>query len=128
MDLQTILAFVVAIVTGIHVKTIVGLILLDVVLGIAEAVKEDIFDFRLVADFYRTMVLPYILAFVAFVVAAQLIAVDLLGPLGYLVSEGALWAAWLAIILSLGGSILGHLKALAIPLPELESNRWHSEP
>lgn len=33
MNLDSILAFVVAVVTGVHVKTILGLILLDVVLA-----------------------------------------------------------------------------------------------
>lgn len=118
MDWDAILAFVVAIATGVHVKTILGLILLDVVLGVAEAVREKVFDWRMLADFYQTMVLPYVLAFVALVVAAQLIAVDLLGPMGYLVGDGALWTSWLAIVLSIGGSIVGHLKALGISLPE----------
>lgn len=118
MNFQDVLGILLAIVMGIHVKTILGLILLDVVLGIAHAIKEKRFDWRLVAEFYSSMVLPYLLAFAAFAGVAKLVSVDLLGPWGYLLGDGMVSLAWLTIIAHLAESIMAHLKGLAIPTPE----------
>ena len=118
MDIGAVLDILLGILLGLHVKTIAGLIVLDVVLGIAHAIKEKRFEFGYMADFYSTMVLPYVLAFAAFAGVAKLVSVELLGPWGYMVGDGMVNLAWLTIIAHLAESILAHLKGLAIPTTE----------
>ena len=121
MDWQVALDVLLGIVTGIHVQTILGLILLDVALGIAEAIKLKKFDLYFVADFYQSMVLPYLVAFAALSGVTKIVSIEALGPWGYLVGDGLMSLAWLAIVGNIGKSILGHLSALAIPLPEADA-------
>lgn len=95
-----------------RVLTIAGLILLDVLLGIARALREGKFDVAKVAQFYKTMVIPYVIGYLAFYLFAKIAVEDLLGPLGYTASEGMIWITWVALVLAIGKSALDNAKAL----------------
>jgi len=56
-----------------QVKTVAGLVLIDVVLGVAAAIRAGIFDWQKLADFYLTNVLPYILGYAVFFVAVNFV-------------------------------------------------------
>jgi len=46
-----------------RVSTILGLILLDVCLAVAAAVRQGAFQARRLAEFFRTMVVPYMIGY-----------------------------------------------------------------
>ena len=112
---DTVMALVIAFFQDPRVLTILGLIVLDFVLGVAGALRTDKWDWKKVANFYQTNVLPFILGYLAFYVAANLIPdFKLLGDWSYLVGEGALLIAWGAILASLGSSIILHIRTLGL--------------
>lgn len=96
-----------------RVRAIVALIALDVLLGIAAALKSGEFDWQKIARFYQSNVVPYVLGYLAFYLAAKVI-IDptVLGDWADIVGESAITVAWAAILASLGNSILGHIKKL----------------
>lgn len=102
-----------------RVQTLAGLIILEVFLAVASAVKKGEFAWRRLADFYRTMVIPYLLGFLGFFLAGKFITLSLLEPYDALVGEGAIWLAWIGLIFNLVADIYAKAKELGIPLPEL---------
>jgi hypothetical protein len=58
---------------GSMLPTILGLIALDVVFGVAASLKAGVFDWAKVAQFYKTMVAPYVLVYLAVFVALGLV-------------------------------------------------------
>ena len=101
-----------------RVQTILGLIFVDVLLGIAAAIRLGEFDWRKLATYYETMVLPYLLGYLAFYTGAKVIVADLLGPQAYLVSEAMITMAWLTLIGSLAQRIIENAKRLGYPIGE----------
>ena len=99
---------------GQHLSTILGLIFLDVVLGVAVAVKRGRFEWRAVGTFYKTNVLPYILGYVAVSGAALFVAPELIaGEAGDALGLVISWLGFGAIVGQLlFGSIVGNAKAL----------------
>lgn len=102
-----------------RVQTIVGLIILEVFLAVAAALKKSEFEWRRLADFYRTMVIPYLLGFLGFFLAGKFITLSLLEPYDALVGEGAIWLAWITLVFNLVADIYAKGKDLGIPLPDL---------
>jgi len=93
--------------------TLLGLILLQVILAVALAIREKVFDWKKLADFYRVMVMPFIIGWLAFVFLVRLISVDQLGPeYSNLVGDSATWLSWLAVVTSLSARILETIKSL----------------
>jgi len=96
-----------------HLLTLLGLILLQVVLAVALAIREKKFEWKQLADFYQTRVIPYVVGWLAFVFVVRLISVDLLGPeYNGLVGDGVTWLSWLAVVSSLGAKIVETAKEL----------------
>lgn len=102
-----------------RVQTITGLIILEVFLAIALAIKKSEFAWRRLGDFYRTMVIPYLLGFLGFFLAGKFITVSLLEPYDVIIGEGAIWLAWITLIFNLVADIYAKAKELGIPLPDL---------
>jgi len=65
---------------GPVLATLFGLITLDVLLGVAVALRTGTFKWQVVATFYKTNVLPYGLAALAIAGAAAFVSYDLLPP------------------------------------------------
>lgn len=100
-----------------QLTTLLGLIILQVVLAVALAIREKIFDWKQLADFYRSMVAPFVISWLVFVFAVKLISVDLLGPqYSGLVGDGVTWLSWLAVVTTLGARIVETAKKLFGPL------------
>ena len=116
MTVDTILELVIAFFTDPRVQAIGALIIMDVVLGVAAALKAGDFDFKKVADFYQTNVVPYILGYLAFYIGTKIIVdpAAILGEWSHIVGEAAISVAWAAIIASLGGSIVANIKKLGL--------------
>lgn len=101
---------------GTHLSTIIGLIFMDVVVGIALAVKMGVFDWNRVAEFYATNVLPYILGYIAVAggtlfITAELLPGDVAEALGLVGS----WLSFGAIAAQVVfGSLLPNVKDLIV--------------
>jgi hypothetical protein len=95
-----------------RVSTVVGLILLDVALAVAVAVRTGQFQARRLAEFFRTMVVPYLIGYLGVYGAAHFMDERLLGPFAKDLGAGFVWVAWLALVANLAADALGHAKAL----------------
>lgn len=97
---------------GPTVATIIGLIFLDFVLGLAAALRLGEFSFEDLARFYKTQVLPGLLGYFALSASVGWVAPQLLGESAELVTTGALALAWAAVVGTLVSSIGNSLKTL----------------
>lgn len=103
----------IAFLTSWQLKTLLGLIIVDVALGVASALRRNVFDWARLADFYKTAVLPYVIGYLAFYVAIGfLIPPESLGQLGEPVNQATVTLAWGALVANLIKSILGNFREL----------------
>lgn len=94
---------------GPSVATIIGLIFLDVVLGLAAALRTGQFQWDTMSRFYRTQVLPGLVGYTALSAAVLWVAPQLLGEASDLVSGAAITLAWGAVVADLVASIKGSI-------------------
>lgn len=102
-----------------RVQTVAGLVILEVFLAIAVALRRGEFAWRRLGEFYQTMVIPYLLGFLGFFLAGKFITLSLLEPYDTIVGEGAIWLAWITLAFNLVADIYAKAKELGIPLPDL---------
>ena len=96
-----------------QITTLTGLIVLDVVLGIAKSIRTNQFEWKKLSNFYQTNVLPYLLGYMVFYfVVGYVIPLDKLGNLGDLVNESTVTLAWATLVIKLGSSIKDNFTAL----------------
>lgn len=95
-----------------RVSTILGLILLDVALAVAAALRRGEFHPQRLAQFFRTMVVPYMIGYLGVYGAAYFLDERYLGPFAQALGAGFAWAAWLALVANLAADILEHAKEL----------------
>jgi hypothetical protein len=113
-----ILALVISILTSASMRILFGVILLDLGLGIAHALKEQRFEWGRVADFYRTNVGPYLVGYVTLhLVISFIIPPDSLAGLGDVLSPALVTGLWGLIMVALSASIARHLQALGLTPP-----------
>lgn len=93
---------------------ILGLIGLDVVLGVAAALKTGMFEWAKLGNFYKTMVAPYVLGYLAMYVVFKVLpeVLDIVGEAGNVAGEVMVTVAFAAIVVNLVASIWEHLKVL----------------
>ena len=106
------MAMVEAFFADARVSTILGLILLDVALAVAVAVRQGRFEARRLAEFFRTMVVPYLIGYLGVYGASYFMDERYLGPFADALGSGFAWAAWLALVGNLAADILAHAKSL----------------
>ena len=105
--------FLMAFVQDTRVRTIFGLIILDVALGLIAAIKTGTFDWKKVAQFYKTNIVPYVLGYGVVYLTVPLITESLiLEEYQGLVNGAVLTAFWGALLMGLGASIWENLKKL----------------
>lgn len=114
MDASAFIGVVVAVLEQYRPQalTLVGLILADVVLGVAVAVRSGQFQWRKLADFYRVQVLPSLIGWLGVTLALYLVTPAVLGGAAdwlNLVVANALWGTAVA---SVGASALQSLTEL----------------
>ena len=97
-----------------RLQTILGLIFLDLVLGIAVALRNGVFQWDEVARFYKSTVLPVFLGYFAIRATLPYISAALLGDGGNWLTEVAATAFWLAGISSLLSSIVNSAMDLGV--------------
>lgn len=112
-DSDYLLSLIVAFFTSWQAKTLLGLIVLDLLLGVASALRRGAFDLGKLAEFYKSSVLPYIIGYLAFYVAiGTIIPSDSLGNIGEPVNEAAVTLAWATLALTLASSIRANFAEL----------------
>jgi hypothetical protein len=100
---------------SIKLAGLIGLIVLDVVTGIALALRLGVFKWSEVGNFYKTMVLPFLLGWAGFAFVSQWVTGDLAAQFGdwaWTVGEGITTVTWLATVAVIGNSILTNGRAL----------------
>jgi len=103
---------------GPVVATLFGLIALDVLLGVAVALRTGYFEWRKVAQFYQTNVIPFGLQALAVAAASKFITIEFL-PLDPNVLLGVGIAPMFGNLIF--GSILVNMKALALGVSKFEA-------
>jgi hypothetical protein len=107
------LLLIVAFFASWQVKVLAGLILIDIALGVAAALRRGEFDWHKLADFYRTMILPYILGYLAFYLAVEyIIPTDSLGSAGNIINQATITLAWMTLVSTLVASIQANFSLL----------------
>jgi membrane protease YdiL (CAAX protease family) len=91
------------------IRTIVVLIVLDLVVAVAAAIKVGVFAWRRLAEFMRTMILPYLIVYAAFSMVVW--------ALGGTEWEAAKLAVFAFLVASLLASVGNHLKELGLEIP-----------
>jgi len=107
MDVQAVVEVVWGWIQAADIPLIVGLVVADLVLGIAAAIKAGVFRWSEVGRFYQTNVAPYLIGYVVLRLLVDIVP-DLSGILG----SGLALGAFGAIIGNLVASIAGNVKAL----------------
>lgn len=97
---------------GPFIMGLIGLIGLDILIGIALAIKINRFEWKKVAAFYRTNVIPYLIGWLGFAMITRLAAPEVFGEWGFIFGDGVIIAAWLAVVATLAGSIIKNAKEL----------------
>lgn len=91
-----------------QVRTLLGLIVLDVLSGLASAIKRGAFRWKVLANFYGTNVVPYLLGYLAAYVSIKVI----LPPDNGILSDSLVTVAWGALTGTLLNSIYSNLSEL----------------
>lgn len=100
-----------------RLQTLLALILLDLILGIAGALKTGVFKWEEIGRFYKTTVLPIFIGYGAILAALPYISVGLLGEGGQWLTELLATAFWLTGVGTLLSSIKGSIDTLGVDLP-----------
>jgi len=95
-----------------RIRTLFGLIVLDVLFGVAEAIKLGVFDWKRLAEFYKTMILPMLIGYGAVVIITPLVVSDLLGEYSDLMTTVLTTVGWAVLVAQLVTSIKRHAGAI----------------
>ena len=111
--IETLFNLIPAFLLSWQVKTLLGLIVLDVLLGVASALRRGRFDWALLATFYVRSVVPYLIGYLAFYVTVGfVIPPEILGDLGGPVNQAVITLAWAAITGTLVQSIAFNFREM----------------
>lgn len=95
-----------------RLQTLLALIAIDLVLGIAAALKTGRFEWAKVADFYQKSVLPVFMGYFALRLALPYVAIETLGDDGRWLGEVLVSGFWLAGVGTLLSSMAKSVKEL----------------
>ena len=96
-----------------RVKTLAGLIVLDIVFGIAAAIRTGEFKWAEVLAFYTTMIVPYLMGYLGLYISAKYLLVGAwLGEWTDLAGEAFRTLAWGVLVYALAKSIVRNGKEL----------------
>jgi|Deesub1362A_J573_1020465.scaffolds.fasta_scaffold03070_9 hypothetical protein len=101
---------------GAEIVMILGLVAADVLSGIGAALARKEFDWRRVADFYESNVIPKLIGWLALVVVSRTVVADLLPPDYSFLAPGVEYAGFAAVVIALGSSIVDNLRDIGVAL------------
>ena len=113
MDTTKLLELLTLFMASWQVKTLLGLVVLDVALGVAAALKTSTFEWKKLADFYRTMVVPYAIGYLSLYLVINYVIPA--GQVGEIANEAAVTVAWATLLGSLVSKIKTNLELLYKP-------------
>ena len=101
----------------IQLLVLLGLVIIDVVLGIVAASRNQEFDWEMIGDFFRTTIIPKVGGFAALRVGLFVAINALFEGFVYMtyVAEGVGWIAFTLGAASIIASIVRNAKSLAHP-------------
>ncbi len=105
------------------VRTVIGLVVADILTGIGGAIRRGDFQWRKLLRFYRTNVVPYVFIYGGIYVGVQLAAPPLLGEYADLVSGATLNTVFGIVVYNLGMSIAATLESVGITFKSV-ANRF----
>lgn len=111
-DFQSITQLIVAFFYSAKLDIIVALVIIDVVLAVAAALHQQIFDLRRLGEFLTTMILPYILVYLVLT-----ITVGMVPALNGVLGQGLDLLVFGVIVASLAAAIYENLKRIGLNLP-----------
>lgn len=109
---------------GEFVNRLIGvvlLVMLDWLFGVIRAIKEGKFEWALLANFYLTTVIPYVLGWAALHVAVKLIAIFALADVGSIVTVSVSAGAYMILLLALGAQVIEKIRAVFGRVPGQET-------
>src|SRR5674476_271991 len=113
MDIQAFLAKLGELFGG-QIITIFALIVVQVITGVAVALKIGVFEWSKLGDFYRTVVVPKFLGWLSAIILAQFVLGPNL-PVNYgWVNPAIAITAFGVVVAALAGSVLENFQALGI--------------
>ncbi len=98
------------------VRTVLGLVAAEVLVGIGGAIHKGEFQWRKLLQFYRTNVVPYVFIYCGIYIGVQLAAPSLLGEYADLMSKVTLDTVFGIIVYNLVMSIAATLESVGITL------------
>lgn len=113
MDFQMILMWISTVFWTPLTVGMLGLIVLDVILGMAVALQRNEFDFRKIGQFYQTMVVPKFIGYQAL----HVLFVVLPGTAGTLLGTGADGTAYLFAVGPIVASVIDNFMILGLRRP-----------
>lgn len=103
---------------GPPVTLLVLLIVVDLTLGVASALKRRVFEWKKVGDFYTTNVLPKLIGWIALTILSYALTQAALPPeIAAVLAPLSAGLAYLLVLASLGASILSNYQELFGPPP-----------
>jgi hypothetical protein len=106
-QLADLLALVTAFFVSWQVRMLGALILADVVFGLGVALRTNTFDLKKLGNFYKSMVLPYVLGYlVLYIIVGFILPPDGQGGPIDLLNQASVTLAWGALV----GTLLGSLR------------------
>lgn len=106
-----------------YLLTLVGLVVADLIFGVASALKRKVFSLAVLSNFYRTNVIPKLLGWVALSVLTAAASPELLGSGAAYATPVVTVGAWGAIVLTMGSSIWANGKEVfgagILPKPKI---------
>lgn len=114
MSFDNVWEIIVAFFFSAKLHIILALIALDLVLGVAVAIRTKTFELRRIADFMIGMVLPYVLVYLALHIIVHLVV-----EIESIIGQGVDTVVFLLILAALGASIFENFKMLGINLPSM---------
>lgn len=98
---------------GWQITSVLGLIAAQVILGVAVAIKNKSFEFKKLADFYVTLIIPRLLGWLATVIVVHFVLGKFVPP-DSIAIPGIEDTAFGVVVASFVGDIIGNLRALGI--------------
>ena len=99
---------------GGQIVTILALAGAQVLLAIAVSLKNKLFEWQKLGDFFASIIVPKLIGWLACVILARFVVADYIPADLQLIPQGIESIAFGAVLLSFGGAILANLKALEI--------------
>lgn len=100
-----------------RLQTLVALIALDLLMGVAAAIKAGHFHWDEVGRFYTTQVVPILVGYAAVLLTTPYISSALIGSDSSWLGDGLALLLWIPAIGQLVASIAKSLAALGVPVP-----------